>query len=766
MAAGFSVMQPSLGDALQWLPAIGSPELDEMIHAYLPGPASISDKRAHISMDFFEYSRQTGENFKYYALPSASFSAASTASPASSAAFVDSGYSTFNDSPVVSDISSWTQSPAAFTPAYSFDENMTTSRASKKSPASGSKQTDFSSHPGMRIMTKDGRDVTNSASRGCKTKEQRDHAHLMRIIKACDACKRKKIRCDPSHKKRSASQASSSPTEAKPNKKIKRAEPAQAPVSFDPLPAFFVPTAFDAAAEVDNSFPTYESLPENIDWNEFLVLDEPTLHQSYMPEEFNFFQDSQDFFASSSSSSPSQASPQTPAPSGRSPAVISGDILDASLDPIVPYLQPGVAHGTNYADFNLYSSPRDFFLDEEPLLVSKQAISQAPQQESQSDGGVDSQFVSAQTSSQMITVAHGDEYYSSPYSSPTASADPHDGQHDDPRQLDEYRYSRVSVVSPQHRPQGPQPGTQSESSPSATQTCTPSLLSVLDTQLSRHDPGTLSSSHQSSLLIKPSVEPSGSLAYIARSSRTSSAVAATQSDLGYSGDGDGDGDGSPSPGGQQRCQQTSSYAMMATPSASTLSSVSAPASPDWRPSGSLVSTSSPRELCCTFATPIQSAVQATPEQSQILGGDLSASALNSGLETGLFSTLPMRLLAVGHDDKPSSSIYQLVVLGLVSFLLAIAMQAQFLGHQADLSVGLNALIMASITFTTLRRRSGLADKVSPNSWGAPATGIIDNVKTKIHTVSAALDGLRCAVLQRMRSSVPRLPLRSSMGLMG
>jgi len=43
-------------------------------------------------------------------------------------------------------------------------------------------------------MTRDGVDVTSTAGRGTKTKEQREHAHLMRIMKACDACKRKKIR--------------------------------------------------------------------------------------------------------------------------------------------------------------------------------------------------------------------------------------------------------------------------------------------------------------------------------------------------------------------------------------------------------------------------------------------------------------------------------------------------------------------------------------------------------------------------------------------
>jgi hypothetical protein len=53
--------------------------------------------------------------------------------------------------------------------------------------------------PGFSIMTKDGVDVTSSAGRGTKTKEQREHAHLMRIMKACDECKRKKIRVSCFH---------------------------------------------------------------------------------------------------------------------------------------------------------------------------------------------------------------------------------------------------------------------------------------------------------------------------------------------------------------------------------------------------------------------------------------------------------------------------------------------------------------------------------------------------------------------------------------
>lgn len=48
--------------------------------------------------------------------------------------------------------------------------------------------------PGFSIMTKDGIDVTSTAGRGTKTKEQREHAHLMRQLKACAECKRKKVR--------------------------------------------------------------------------------------------------------------------------------------------------------------------------------------------------------------------------------------------------------------------------------------------------------------------------------------------------------------------------------------------------------------------------------------------------------------------------------------------------------------------------------------------------------------------------------------------
>ncbi|KAL1837868.1 hypothetical protein VTJ49DRAFT_3294 [Mycothermus thermophilus] len=378
--SGFSVCQPALGAALLWLPALGTPELDEMIHALLPGPASIQDKRAHISMDFFEYSRRTGENFKFYPVPAAT-AVPVTASPATSASsFVDSGYaSSFGTSPVLSE-GSWAQSPAEAKP------KARASTSKKPATASRAQTIDFSNHPGMRILTKDGRDVTNSASRGCKTKEQRDHAHLMRIIKACDTCRRKKVRCDPSHRKRAAP-AASTQQEQKPAKRTRTAQtpsPAavvEPPVEFVVAQDAVVPDAF-AVPALDMTFPEDLAL-----WNEFVTLDQEPVAVA-APEavfdDFLFDNFDLDSFVSpslgSSATSPSQIlTPYTPAGSRASPTTTNiapvEVAADAALDLNLPYLNPGVALGTDYVDFNLYSPPAET-LDEDPILQLRDLGSQ------------------------------------------------------------------------------------------------------------------------------------------------------------------------------------------------------------------------------------------------------------------------------------------------------------------------------------------------------------------------------------------------------
>lgn len=355
---GFSILQPTLGSQLSFLPAVGSKELDILIDAYLPGPASPQEKRAAVALEFFEYSARTGENFKYFAVP---------AMPATA---VNSSVGV-TPSPVMSELT-YASSSQASTPATPATK---TSRSAKRPET-----TDFSHLPGMKIITLDGQDVTNHVSRGCKTKEQRDHAHLMRILKACDACKKKKIRCDPSHKKRSASQVESAKSEsAKPAKKSKKttasvATPKSQATAFTPAPP-------DVDYQPDLSTSLEDFTTDMAEWDQYFTFNEPidaTLPQdlySALPQDFNFFFEPETQFspATSGSSAVSPAQPLTPTGSGVLAAQTDFTFDDNSFatfapvdtqEAMLPYLASG-AHGSNYVDFNLFS-PSASFIDEEP----------------------------------------------------------------------------------------------------------------------------------------------------------------------------------------------------------------------------------------------------------------------------------------------------------------------------------------------------------------------------------------------------------------
>lgn len=357
---GFSVLQPSLGAPLSWMPAVGTKELEQLINAYLPGPASAQEKRATISVDFFEFAAQTGENFKYYPVQVSAPQA--TRSPASSA---------FSVSPAMSSMSYGSPSQPS-TPA-----SRTASRASGGAKA---EKTDYSHLPGMKILTTDGQDVTNSVSRGCKSKEQREHAHLMRVLKACDACKKKKIRCDPSHKRRSSSQASTKAV-SKPAKKAKKASPpsaSQATSATSCTPAPQASFEFDMDVSLEMDFGDLPSMdiddilafnPEPIDANI------PQDFYGAVPQDFDFFLSNEFSPAnvSSTDSFDSPAQPLTPVGSGLFSQghftafsdTSSLAFLQASgQEPSLPYMNPDV-HGSNYVDFNLYS-PAGSFIDEEP----------------------------------------------------------------------------------------------------------------------------------------------------------------------------------------------------------------------------------------------------------------------------------------------------------------------------------------------------------------------------------------------------------------
>ncbi|KAF9778821.1 hypothetical protein IL306_002878 [Fusarium sp. DS 682] len=354
---GFSVFQPTLGAQLQFFPAIGTRELDEMINAYMPGPASNQEKRASIALDYFEYAHLTGQTFKFY--PVYSLSAAD--SPATASPLQDSGYgSSFNTSPVTSN---WD---------WSHVNTSSSSRRSSPKSTSSPQATDFSHLPGMKIMTKDGRDVTNSASRGSKTKEQRDHAHLMRIIKACDSCKKKKIRCDPSHKKRGVSSTVAQPAKVTKKTKTIAPEPKVTPVVAQDAFAQLTFPQQDFSADLDSfTAPTEQGVEP---WEQFVQF--PAEDDNY-----DFFNDPEGYFSPGSSSFLSEDStkPVTPTTDQdllRRPLANAESIGLADLAAYMPFNQTEANH--DYVDFNLYSPESSFSEDERmvPIEVSKQSISQ------------------------------------------------------------------------------------------------------------------------------------------------------------------------------------------------------------------------------------------------------------------------------------------------------------------------------------------------------------------------------------------------------
>lgn len=188
----------------------------------------------------------------------------------------------------------------------------------------------------------------------------------MRIIKACDACKRKKIRCDPSHKKRTAPQTQSSRAHLPQTMKAKMATHESPTIDFSvttPSSAVSIPS-FEAELAAANSF---EGLNENPDdfWQQFVHFDNQAIS---LPEDYDSFLNPAGYVTSSngsSSASPSHSFiPSTPA------LPHNYGVLPDLQEPALPYLHPGDSHGTNYQDFNLYSPASDL-LDEEPQSVGK-----------------------------------------------------------------------------------------------------------------------------------------------------------------------------------------------------------------------------------------------------------------------------------------------------------------------------------------------------------------------------------------------------------
>ncbi|PHH64212.1 hypothetical protein CDD81_4826 [Ophiocordyceps australis] len=414
---GFSVFQPAPGAQLEFSPPLGTRQLDGLVHAYIPGPAPIMEKRASISVDFLYCLRQTGQVYKFYAVsPPASATSMSTSpsSDSSCSSPLDTcvGHLSANTSPVAG---SWDWSATASLSSRSSPSSQRARRPGAKTSTWPSRhQTrDYSHLPGMKILTKDGRDVTNSASRGCKTKEQRDHAHLMRIIKACSDCRRKKIRCDPSHKKRGADAARPPATRVgvrKKEKDVAQSQPClrqrqtalQTQQSLGTEAAspssrldFLVPTS-SLDCDFDFSLPGFDSADENQQscstdsWEQFIEyppadfipdVDLDMFINNSPLADFQGHSACLDWGSNSSSLGLESNSPPMSYPYMSPPLSSAAFAPPHSLDPsappgssannglcnaLLPYDAPGGV-GMDYKDFNLYS-PRSSFSEDDNML--------------------------------------------------------------------------------------------------------------------------------------------------------------------------------------------------------------------------------------------------------------------------------------------------------------------------------------------------------------------------------------------------------------
>ncbi|KFA73950.1 hypothetical protein S40288_00903 [Stachybotrys chartarum IBT 40288] len=369
---GFSIYQAAPGAQLEFFPPIGTQQLDDLIHAYLPGSASIQEKRASVTIDFLTHIQVTGNAFKFY-----------TVSPVvESPALTDSlSFSSHSGSPVASswDFSQLSAYPSVPSPSSHGRE----SRKASVAPAGSRQQNaDFSHLPGMRIMTRDGLDVTESASRGVKTKEQRDHAHLMRVIKACDSCRRKKTRCEPSHKKRGATVQTPAQTPAKTIKKVK---PAPQPRISVPL-SIFNDDLSVPATQLDLAQPYlftdgFEDLamPELSEkaWEELFA--QPQLiapdYDFSLSEDYYSPQTSM-YSATSSSASPGAFASSSREMSRSASAALPTTSALQSTSPQLPFLdEVASSSANNYVDFNLYSPASSFSEDERMVSVRSSSSS-------------------------------------------------------------------------------------------------------------------------------------------------------------------------------------------------------------------------------------------------------------------------------------------------------------------------------------------------------------------------------------------------------
>lgn len=230
----------------------------------------------------------------------------------------------------------------------------------------------------MKILTRDGLDVTDAASRGSKTKEQRNHAHLMRIIKACDSCRRKKIRCDPSHRGRGGATPHPPPQPAG----SRRAARSKKPPSRSPSrPSETVGNAFPAAPfalDLSSHFDALDAL-DALDPVAAALAGGPWDDSTQFPpvdaiQDYGFSLGPDYYYLGSQSCTSSSAlsfqasTPQSARERGPPPGVDTAIRQPASQTASSShlFLDPP-ASSFDYTDFDLFS-PESIFLEDDRML--------------------------------------------------------------------------------------------------------------------------------------------------------------------------------------------------------------------------------------------------------------------------------------------------------------------------------------------------------------------------------------------------------------
>ncbi|KAH6675837.1 hypothetical protein B0J14DRAFT_373045 [Halenospora varia] len=189
--SSFVVSQSFPGALLTFDPPMHSPELQNLVEKWLPDSSlALSDKYAAVTFTFLKWrddSCPSGPALRRFAVP--------IPEPAHATAKSSGQKRKLHSSSQLLREESNIQAPSsAFQPL----ESSTKPKTRKKyppEPPRNMQSTEFS------VLTPNTIGNLKNGPRGPKTKLQRDHAWKMRKIGSCNDCRKRKLRCQPNHKR-------------------------------------------------------------------------------------------------------------------------------------------------------------------------------------------------------------------------------------------------------------------------------------------------------------------------------------------------------------------------------------------------------------------------------------------------------------------------------------------------------------------------------------------------------------------------------------